>query len=181
MADPNDDDEEIEAGFTCSDDQAAIYELAFKEGIRVLDEQAATREQLRVRIAAILATATTGTAFLVGVVARAKTPDQDWLYWSGVALGSTLYGVLLICAVVLLRPKQPWRLNSSPAVLVGGYAEGDPPATLPETHRNLALFSEENIDANQATIVRMQTWLGRALIVVILELVTWGLLVVKVG
>ncbi|HEV7720967.1 MAG TPA: hypothetical protein VGO60_06770, partial [Iamia sp.] len=130
MTDQREDGEEGEVAFVCTDDQAAIYELAYREGIRVLDEQAVTREQLRVRITAVLTTATAGTAFLVGVVADAASRDQDWLYWAGVIVGSVLYVVLLACAVLLMRPRQPWRLNSSPEGIISGYAEGEPPATL---------------------------------------------------
>jgi hypothetical protein len=168
-------------GFVCTPDQAAIYELAYSEGIRVLDEQAATREQLRLRIAAVLTTATTGTAFLVGVVAKAASSDQDGIYWAGVIVGALLYSSLLFCTYKLVRPKQIWRLNNSPETLISGYAEGDPPATLPETHRQLALFADENISANQTILVWMQQYLSVALLIMIADLVTWAALVVKVA
>ncbi|MDQ6946023.1 MAG: hypothetical protein M3256_07060 [Actinomycetota bacterium] len=67
------------------EDRAAIYELAYLEGIRVLEGQARTLEQLRVRVAAVLATATTASAFLVGIVAKANGTDKDGWYWSACA------------------------------------------------------------------------------------------------
>ncbi len=163
------------------DDRPAIYMLAYDEGIRVLEDQARTLEQLRVRMALLLGTATTASAFLAGVVAKAHQDDQDAWYWIGVTLGSVLYAAVLLRVAQALRPKYIWRFNMSPRTIVEGYADHDIPATLAETHRGFALINDENIVHNEKTLSRIRVWLDQALTFMIAEIALWALLVAKVG
>lgn len=62
-------------------DRDEIYALAFTEGTRALDNQAGTLDQVRVRSAGVLTTATVASAFLVDVVLDADMSERDCLYW----------------------------------------------------------------------------------------------------
>lgn len=165
-----------------SDDEAgAIYALAYKEAVRVLEGQAVTLEQIRGRLTTVLAVATTASAFLVGVVAKANSVDQTAPYWTGVAIGILLYACLLVRTVQILRPTYEWHFNLSPKGIIEGYADAEPPATLAETHRLLALFHDENIVHNEGHLSTMRNRLDQSLWIFILEIACWAWLTATVG
>ncbi len=167
---------------TPAENQAAIYELAYREGIRVLEDQVRTLEQLRVRMVAILGTTTTVTAFLAGIVLKAQGKDRDLIFHIGVAGGVLLFAGVVWRCYVALRPKYVWRFNLSPATIVDGWADHEQPATLAETHRGLALVLQENIDENQVNLNWMhKTLLYQALVLLILDIAWWACLTAKVA
>lgn len=167
---------------TPAEEQAAIYELAYREGIRVLEEQVRTLDQLRVRMVAILGTATTVTAFLAGIVAKAQGKDRDVVFHIGVVVGVLLFAGVAWKCFDSLRPKREWRFNLSPKTIVDGWADHEQPATLAETHRGLALVLQENIDHNQTNIDWMhKKLLYHALVLLILDIAWWACLTAKVA
>ena len=166
---------------SADDDRADIYALAYDEGIRVLEGQARTLEQTRLRIAAVLTIATTSSAFAGGIVAKAAADDQDAVYWIGVALAVGLHLAIVWWTVRALQPRYTWHFNLSPKMIVEGYADHETPASLAETHRHLALILDENIDHNQAHLDRMHRRLGWVLGCLVAELACWAWLVMKVA
>lgn len=164
-----------------ADDRAAIYALAYDEGIRVLEDQARTLEQMRVRMMTLLGTATAASAFLVGFVLKAKPVAREGLYWVGLGLGAVIFVGILVRCYQAVRPKYVWRFNLSPKVIIEGYADHDVPASLGETHKQLALVTATNIDHNDANLSRFRKWLGQALVLFLVDTLIWILLAVKVA
>lgn len=161
--------------------QADLYELAYDEGIRGMEMQSASLDQLRVRMTWVLGTATTASAFLVGVVAKAGDADKDLVYWVGVAVGAVLYGYLMLLVALMLRPTFEWGFRVSPRTIIEGYADDPTPATVPETHRTMALNFDRHIEENQDNLNFMHKQLARALVVLIAEVACWAWLLIKVA
>jgi hypothetical protein len=167
---------------TPAEERAAIYELAYREGIRVLEDQERTLDQLRVRMVAILGTATTVTAFLAGIVVKAQGKDRDLVFHIGVVVGVLLFAGVAWKCFDSLRPKREWHFNLSPKTIVDGYADHEQPATLAETHRLLALILQTNIDHNQVNLDWMQNrLLYQALVLLIIDIAWWACLTAKVA
>lgn len=160
-------------------DQDQIYALAFAEGTRALDNQAATVDQVRVRAAGVLTTATVASVFLVGIVAQASPEEQDLLYWALVVIGAALYAGLLFFVVAVQLPRYEWDFHLRPAVIVESYADGNPPASLSETHRGLSMFVDQNIRHNQTNLNGMHRLLAISLVLLVLEIAAWAILVAK--
>jgi hypothetical protein len=160
-------------------DQAAIYQLAYVEGIRVLEDQARTLEQNRVRMMTLLGAGTATSALLVSVIFKVKPSDQDALYYMGVAAGALLFLGMLARCVQALRPKYTWHFNLSPKIIIDGYADHEVPASLAETHRALALILEQNIDHNEVNLSLFRKWLSQALALFLLDLLVWVSLAAK--
>lgn len=164
-----------------TDAQADLYELAYDEGIRGMEIQSASLDQLRVRMTWVLGTATTATAFLGGVVAKAGKADKDLVFWVGIVVGLVLYGYLMLLVVLMLRPTFEWGFRVSPRTIIDGYADDPIPATVPETHRTMALHFDRHIEENQENLNFMHKQLARALAVLIAEVACWAWLVIKVA
>jgi hypothetical protein len=163
------------------DERPQLHELAYNEGLRALGDQTRTLDQIRVRVAGVLGTSTTASAFLVGIVAKAADDRQDCWYWLGVVLGASLYAVVLGLSLSVLRPRYEWRFNVSPQVIIDGYADTTPPATLSETHRLLAEAYDRNIQHNQINLYLMQQRLTQAMGAMVAELACWACLLAKVA
>ena len=162
-------------------DQAAIYELAFKEGVRALEDQARTLEQLRVRMAGLLASAVAPTVVFFEPVANARDSERDWLFWLLAGLGTLLLIAVFDRVRRGLRPRFEWRLSLSPRIIVEGYADDDPPASLAETYKELALRLDDNLKHNEGNLTCIQGWLQHALWLVPVELLVWVGLRVKIA
>lgn len=164
-----------------ANEQALIYALAYEEARRSVEEQGRQLDQLRLRMMAVLTSATTASAFLVGVVMHAAKADQRWWYWFGCSIGATLYGVVLVNTVLVLRPRYVWHNSFSAKVIISGYADHEQPATLGETQKKLAEFGEDNIEHNEKNLGRIRTLFEITLYVFVLELVVWCALAARVG
>lgn len=163
------------------DDRDAIYKLAYDEGTRVIGDQVGALEKTRNLVAAIIGTATTATAFLVGIVVRADGNERDRIFYIGIIGGLLLFAGMMWRCFEALQPKYVWHFNLSPKTIIDGYADHDEPATLPETHRALALILQENIDHNQVNLDRLRKLSHQALVLLVLELAWWTCLTVKVA
>lgn len=156
-----------------------VYALAYAEGIRTLGNQAATLDQIRVRSAGVLTTATVASVFLVGLATGAQPSDQDLTYWVLVVLGTLLYAALLVIVVFLQLPRYRWKFDISPRLIVEGYADATPPASIDEAHRGLAVHVDGNITRNRRNLDQMHGQMGTALLLLVAEIAVWAILVAK--
>jgi hypothetical protein len=163
----------------CMSERNEVYALAFAEGIRTLGNQAATLDQLRIRSAGVLTTATIASVFLVGIATGAYPSDQDLMYWILVMLGTVLYAALLVLVVLLQLPRYRWKFDVSPRLIVEGYADARPPATIDEVHRELAFFIDGNIAHNRRNLEHMHGQMGTMLLLLVAEVAVWAMLVAK--
>jgi hypothetical protein len=125
-------------------DLDSLYLLAYDEAKRALTDQSSALEALRGRAGTLLAVASLATAFLGGLVFQDDTPG-GWAPRFGIF---AFIGVVLL-SLLLLVPLPGWRFTASPKAIVRDFIEADSPASLTETHRDLALRFGEWLDRNQ--------------------------------
>ena len=148
--------------------------LAFQEALRGVTQQQAVLESIRGRAATLLAIASVSTSFLGGVALNTERPRG--LAWIPVLL-FILVGVL---AILILLPRRGWIFRLGARELIRDYVEADPPASLPEMQRDLALHLERHYQGNERHLRRL-FWLFQAASALLVgEVVVW-LLVLEQG
>jgi hypothetical protein len=141
----------------------AGYELAFREGKAAIGEQGATLKETRDRVGTLVFAA----AVVAGLATSLGFTDgrADRLRWWGVAgtgIGWVGFAVLTVAAFAIWRPfTGVFTLHSG--VLVGSYVEGDPPASLAEMHRELALHLGNHAAYNREQLSDRLSWFTVAL------------------
>lgn len=129
---------------------SAGYELAYHEGVRALEHQERSLDELRSRAGTLLAAASLATSFL-GAAALPKGAPWNWpVYLAVVAFA----GSIVLCLIVLW-PRKTWWFVNDPAKLIGDYVEDDPPASAAAMHRDLALHASTHHKDNTRKIDRL--------------------------
>lgn len=148
----------------------AAYELAFEEGKLALAEQAATLRETRERIgtvvsaAAVVAGLAASLAFHDG--ARAEEVDAAGIVAVFVA-GAALVGLVAAAVGIWWPMKGGFVLDAR--MLVTGYVEATPPASLSEIHRDVAWYLGEQMTVNRDGIDRRLRRFAVALVCFVLE------------
>jgi hypothetical protein len=153
-------------------DTAGAYELAYREGVRALDDQREVLDNFRSRAGVLLSGAAIATSFLGSAALEHGTSVWTWLATvSFVALGA---GVVLI-----LWPRDDWSYVIRAELLIENYIEPDP-LPLHRIHRDLALHMSASYLVNRGQL-RVLVWLFRACsALLVLETAAWVVdLVVK--
>jgi hypothetical protein len=125
-------------------DRDRAYQLAFEEAKRGLTNQAGALDALRGRAGTLLAVASLATAFLGGLVFQDSTPPG----WAP-RVGIFAFIAVVLLSLVLLLPLPGWRFTVRAQAIVGDFIEADSPASLADTHRELALRFSQYADGNQ--------------------------------
>jgi hypothetical protein len=158
-----------------ADDLDRGYQLAYEEAQRALTNQAGALDGLRGRAGTLLAVASLATSFLGGLVFQGGTP-KGWAPQVGIF---AFIAVVLLSLVVLL-PMPGWKFTVSAQVIVRDFIEADSPASLAETHRELALRFEQWLNQNQRRLNRRYWIFIAASALLAVEVGTW-LLVLRKG
>lgn len=146
---------------------AATYALAFDEASYAVRRQEAALDDLRSRTGLLLAAASLVATFLGGTALTGRT-----VAWPAI-LAIADFVVVGILALLVLWPWGGWVFAFDPGILMADYIESDPPATLPEMHRDLALHRANHIEGNQGKLDRLY-WLYRgATATLVVEVVLW--------
>lgn len=147
---------------------AAGYELAFREGVRELEHQERSLDELRSRTGTLLAVSGLVTSFL----GAAALPDAK--PWTCALIIAVLAFVATIAfCLIVLWPFTNWRFVNGPAKVIGDYVEGEPPATMAETYRDLALHAGTNAGHNGRRL-RWLFWAFEAAAVgLIVQVLAW--------
>ena len=118
--------------------------LVYEESLRAIQDQRDTLDNLRSRAAQLLTAASVVETFLVGLVLRpsGRPGPATWVSAGAFVL------LALICVWIVL-PRRGWTFANSATILLEGYVDADPPATLDEMYRNLAVYTERHWDRNQ--------------------------------
>lgn len=118
--------------------------LVYEESLRAIDDQKESLDALRGRAAQLLTAASVVETFLVGLVLRSegRPGAATWVSAGAFVL------LALICVWIML-PRHGWTFANSATILLDGYVDADPPASLDEMHRTLAVYAERHWDRNQ--------------------------------
>ena len=153
------------------EEQAAMMALAYQEGNRSIDDQARTLENLRGRAATLFSAAGVIGGFLVGlVVNKTSTTQFSSLGWPGLAVGAGTFLVIAIVTMAIWWPAT-MQIRLDPGRLIVDYIETEPPATLADIHREVALWRHQQINTNSAVLHRRVNLLLMALSAFPLEVI----------
>jgi hypothetical protein len=142
-----------------------VHELGFDLSLRSLTQQEAALNELRGRTGTLLAASSLVASFLGGRAVAAA--GHGWLTVAGFAA----FGASLVASGYVLWPKPGLIFALRGSVLDS--TESDDAGGLPETHRRLAAWIEQFIDAN-ATIIDQLFWGYRiATVAVFAEVALW--------
>jgi hypothetical protein len=116
--------------------------LLYAEAVRALDDQQSIVESIRVRAGILLSAAAVATSFLAGVAVR----KGGLTGWGGLATACFI-GLGALCFMILW-PTREWKFRANSKKLARDYIDSDPPASLSEMQRDLALHMENWAQAN---------------------------------
>lgn len=145
--------------------QAAIYELAFREGIRVLCDQSVVRESLRTGAGLLLSAAAIATSLLGGAALEDGPSPLSWT-----AIGA--FVLLGLGIVLMLWPDRDDVQFARPGALVQSYA--DPGSIdLWVVHRDLALHLDFSCQANRDYLDRLIITFRGCSALLLIEIILW--------
>lgn len=145
----------------------ATYALVYAEAERALKQQQDVLAEARGRAAVLLSATAIATSFLGGIALDRRTVGPF-----GVAAIVLFVLVGLACLAVLL-PIPGWRFRFTARKLLTIYVEGSPPASLADTHRDLALHADDDVKSNNARIGLLWWAVRAAMLLLILEVTAW--------
>lgn len=136
------------------DEYAAGLALAYQEGERSIDDQARTLESLRARGATLFSAAGVIGGFLAGLALnKTSTALLSGLGWVGVIVGGAAFLVVAVATVAIWWPAT-MQIRLDPGRLIVDYIESEPPATLADIHREIALWRHQQINTNSQVLDR---------------------------
>ena len=147
--------------------------FVYQEALRGLLQQRDAFDSIHNR-AATLIFATAFTSSLLGGRALADGLGGVW-EWIAVAL---LIGIGAL-AVLLLWPYYNLWFRFDPEELLTAYVDSDPPSTMSDMHRSLALRIKADAHRNGQLLRRMRETFQLALVLLLLDLIAWLLAVAE--
>lgn len=147
------------------------YRLAYEAGLHAVAEQASTLRETRDRAGALLSVAAVAGGLAAGLY---FTDDSSATIGPvgvfGVVVAVLGFSGIVLATVMIWRPMEGQFVHDA-GVIVGSYLEGDPPADLPELHRELALWLGDQTDSNQKRLSGRLKWFNFGLLFLPLEVV----------
>jgi hypothetical protein len=141
-------------------------EFVYQESLRGLLQQQMAVESLHNRAGTLVFAASFASSLLGG---KALADGLNVLDWTAVGLLAAI-GAL---TVVMLWPYYNLSFRFDAAELLRDYVDADPPATMTDMHRALALQIKENWHRNGRVVRRMREAFQVALILLILNILVW--------
>jgi hypothetical protein len=141
-------------------------ELIYREAQRGLVQQQTLVESMNTRAGNLIFAAAFASSLLGGRALADGLGMWDWI-------AVTLLLALGIQIVILLWPYHQYRFRFDPEDLLRRYVDRDPPASISEMYRELALRMEEDRKSNWRIIQRLRIALQLALICLVLEILAW--------
>jgi hypothetical protein len=158
------------------DDQDAVYQLAYDEAKRALEQQAAALDNLRSRVGTLLAVVSLSTSFLGGIALQGKTPEE-WWSWAAIGVFLLAVGLALYLLVPTVRPG--WVFSMNAKTIVEEYAEGEHPRDLPTAHKYLALYLQRHFEQNAKRLSGLYGLFTAASVLLGVEVVLWLVVLVR--
>ena len=146
------------------------YKLAYEEGEKAVAEQGETLTDTRDRVGTLVSAAAV-VAGLAAALAFDSARATRLGGWGGLATVAATFGfgAIALSAVMIWRPF-PGTFSLDSGMIVGSYLEGDPPASLAEIHRELALHLGTHSQYNRDLLERRLTWFVVALQAFLVEI-----------
>jgi hypothetical protein len=141
-------------------------EFVYQEAVRGLQQQKSALESLHNRAGTLIFAASFASSLLGSRALADGLNAWDWL-----AVGLLLaIGVL---TVAVLWPYYNLSFRFDPRDLLDQYVDREPPVTMAEMHRALALQAKVDWAANGRLVRRMREAFQLALILLVLEILAW--------
>jgi hypothetical protein len=141
-------------------------EFVYQESLRGLLQQQAAVESLHNRAGTLIFAASFASSLLG---AKALADGLNALDWTAVGLLAAI-GAL---TVIMLWPYYNMSFRFDAADLLRDYVDAEPPATMTEMHRALALQIKENFHRNGRIVRRMREAFQLALILLVVNILVW--------
>lgn len=122
--------------------------LVYDESQRAVADQRDAMADLRTRAAHLLAAASVVVTFLLGLGLGDTTPG------AGTWIATGAFTLLALICVAIMLPGYGWGVTFSVKVLLDGFVDAEPPASLNDMHRRLALYADAHWDEVQERAVR---------------------------
>ena len=150
----------------CPDER---YKLVYNEVIRGIRQQQQVLDNVRTRAGILLSAAAITTSFLGAQLVLER--GFGHFAWAAVFV---FVGVSWIC-LHLLKPRPGWLFRFRAPVLIEHYVEAEPPLSLDEMWKHLALHGEKHYKKNQSKLDGLHRWLGIGIGLLVLETILWFL------
>jgi len=145
----------------------ARTELLYTEGLRTLDQQQSVLESIHGRSGVLFGAAAIATSFLAGLALDGGKLDG----WGWVAT-ICFIGVGVFCTMILW-PTGEWKFRSNTKKLARDYLDTEPPASIAEIHRDLALHVENWAEKNEKKLQKRFYFFQAASLLLGLEVFLW--------
>jgi len=156
----------------------ALYEIAYHEAQRALDDQQGELRGMRDRSVQFTAFVGASTAFLVG--AGLHPAHRDASFYALASIASVLSVTLIILLLVLLTPstRRLWHYRLSAHSLITGWIQTEvPPPSDAHVIRALAEKYDHMRVENEKLLSRLRTWYRWLVVVGAVQVVVWATLV----
>lgn len=165
-------------GHPADHDAAELYNVAYAESQRTLDDQQDELKGMRDRAVAFTTFVGAATAFLVGT--GLSVTHRDITFYTLAAVASALSAVWILLLIALLNPrkKKPWNYRLSAESLITGWIETEVPGpSKAQFLRALALTYDEMRTANEDLLGPLRTAYRWLIIVGSAQVTLWAALV----
>jgi|SRR5580698_1605493 hypothetical protein len=159
-------------------DQADLYEIAYAESQRTLDDQQDELKGMRDRAVSFTAFVGAATAFLVGTGLQVKHRDAG--FYTIAIIASVLSSLSIALLIALLNPstRKKWDYRLSAKSLISGWIETEVPVpSVAHFLRALATKYDDMRATNEILLSSLRTWYRWLIISGSAQVTVWAILV----
>lgn len=144
------------------------YQLVWEEARHALEMQRSQLDEVRSRGVAIISMAS--AAAFVASTALADGEKMHATTWVGVVA----FAINVCAAAACLVPKPNWRFHREARALIREYVEAEPPASLGEMHRDLAIHLEDDFEHNRKQLKPLYLALRISAALLVVEVIAFA-------
>lgn len=157
-----------------------LYQVAYEEGRRTLDDQTDELNRMRDRAVNFAVFVGAATAFLVGTGLQA--PHRDSTFYAIAILASALSALMILLLFIVLNPakrrKEYWNYRLSPGSLIQGWIETEVPVpSKAQFNRALANVYDDMIKRNETVLSALRAAYRWLVVTGSVQLMVWAALV----
>jgi hypothetical protein len=166
-----------------SEQKIGMYKVAFEESVRALEDQVDELSNIRQRLVSYLAFVGAATAFLVGSSLKPQvgsSANRDAWFYALAISGTSLMVVSVVFAILLLWPRlTKLSTTASAKMIIDLHIDRklSPVKDEGELYRDLALYNDIAVDANDPVLKRARRFYFGAVVLGALQLCVWVALI----